>query len=87
MREKHALEYMQSDIRNVDSGIQRGKAHSALVETQGTLNLKARLDQGQEILQQVVQELAQVAELISSKNVLSEWNNETQRRKNPPKWR
>lgn len=78
---------MQSDIRNNDSGIQRGKAHSALVETEGTHNIKAKLDQQPEILQQVVQGLAQVAELVSTKNVSREWNNEKQRRNDPPKWR
>lgn len=53
LREKYALEYMQSNIRNDDSGIQRGKAHSALVEPEGTHNLKANMDQQQEILQKL----------------------------------
>lgn len=69
LREKHALRYAQSDIRNDDNGIHRGKVHSALVEPECTHNLKAKLDQQQGILQRVVQVLAQVAELVSSKNV------------------
>lgn len=64
---------MQSDIRNDDSGIQQGKAHSALVEPEGTHNLKAKLDQQQELQQQVVQGLTQVAELVSSKIVRKKW--------------
>lgn len=87
LREKHALEYMQSNIRNNDSRIRRMKAHSAVVEHGGTHNLKATLDQQQEILQQVVQGLAQVAELVSTKNVSREWNNEKQRRNGQPRWR
>lgn len=47
LREKHALEYMQS---NDDNEIHRGKSHSALVEPEGTHNLKAKLDEQQEIL-------------------------------------
>lgn len=87
LRENYALKYMQSDIRNDDSGIQRGKAHSALVEPESTHNIKAKLDQQQEMLQQVVQGLAQVAEPVSSKNASREWNNEKQRRNDPPKWK
>lgn len=74
---------MQSDIRNDNNVIQRGKAHSTLVEHEGTHNLKSKLDQQQKIIQQVVQGLAQVAELVSSKNVSREWKNEKKRRNDP----
>lgn len=46
LREKHALEYMHSDISNDDNGIQRGKAHSPLVEPEGTHNRLVRSTAG-----------------------------------------
>ena len=72
LKEKCALEYMDSELRKEDNKCQKGKAHSAVADTTSEScqdGITDKLDKQQEVLQQVVKGLAQVAEVIGSSKV------------------